>query len=63
MTTIGKTSGKERQRVTTSDNERQQVVISTNFPFFRIREDLTNHFKENPLNLEEDLLNRAETSP
>ena len=58
----GTTSGSEWQRVvqrvvqrvTTSDNEWQWVVILANFLFFR--EEITNrHPKENPLNLEEDL--------
>ena len=40
----------------TSDNQWQRVVISANFPLFRIREEpSTNHSKENPLNLEEKL--------
>ena len=42
------------QRMITSDNEWQWVVILANFLFFR--EEITNrHPKENPLNLEEDL--------
>ena len=41
-----------------SNNEWQQVVISTNFPFLRIREKPTTKYtKEDPFNLEEDLLN------
>ena len=39
----------ERQRMTTSDNDWQWVVISANFLFFFER-----HPKDNPLNLEED---------
>ena len=41
-----------------SNNEWQRVVISANFPFLRIREEPTTEYtKENPFNLEEDLLN------
>ena len=43
------TSGK------TSDNEWQGVVISANFPVFRVKEEpTTKNFEEKPLNLEED---------
>ena len=47
----------ELQRVTTNDNEWQQVVqrvtISANFSFFQIREEpTTKHPKENSLNIE-----------
>ena len=76
MTTSGKTSDNEWQRVvqrvttsgTNSDNEWQWATISVNFSFFQIREEpTTNHPKENSLNLEEDLWRRplelrAETS-
>ena len=65
-TTSGTTSHNEWQRMTTSDsewqlvtkndNDWQRVVISVNFPFFRIKkEPTTKHSKENSLNLEEDL--------
>ena len=44
------TSYNEWQRITTSDNEWQLVVISSNFLFFRIREETTNkRSNENPL--------------
>ena len=40
--------------LTTSDNDWQTVVVSANFPFFRIREEpITKDHKEN-LNLTED---------
>ena len=39
----------------TSDNEWQGVVISANFPVFRVKEEpTTKNFEEQPLNLEED---------
>ena len=38
----------EQQRKTTNDNEWQRVVILTNFPFFRIREELTNMHPKEP---------------
>ena len=39
----------------TSDNEWQGVVVSANFPVFRIKEEPTSkEFEEKPLNLEED---------
>ena len=42
--------------VTRNVNEQQRVAISANSSFFRIREEsTTNHPKENPLNLKEDL--------
>ena len=63
----------ELQRVTTNDNEWQQVVqrvtISANFSFFQIREEpTTKHPTENSLNIETDLWRRpielrAETNP
>ena len=44
----------DNERMTTSDNEWQWVIVSANFLFFR--EELANrHLKENSLNLEEDL--------
>ena len=42
--------------MTTNDNELQQMTISANSSFFRIREESTiKHPKENPLNLKENL--------
>ena len=39
----------------TNDNEWQGVVISANFPVFRVKEEpTTKNFEEQPLNLEED---------
>ena len=44
------------QLVSRSDNEWQPVIISANFPFFRIREGpSTKHPKANFLNLAEEL--------
>ena len=42
---------------TTIDNERQQVTENAN------RRDLTTHSKENPLNLDENLLIKSKIKP
>ena len=55
VTRSGTTSDNDRQRVTTNNTEWQRVVISANFPFFRIKKEPTSkQSKENCLNLEED---------
>ena len=52
------------QQVTTRDNEWRLAVISANFPFFRIREEL-NHslYREHFIPWGEPIESRAETNP
>ena len=49
------TSDNKWQRLTKNDNEWQRVVILTNFPVFRIREEPTTMNPKETLNIEEDL--------
>ena len=59
MTTSGTTSDNERQRVIIRDNEWQRVVILSNFPFLRIREEPTAmHPEKHSLNIDEDIEER-----